>query len=227
MRIFFSLFFFVCFFSCKKEESLLIIIKENFNNKKYIKEIFKKNNIITPENILLDNNDYYFPLARIYYNSYGYDEWSTHLFNKACNTDNIFKDEATNYYISILSINKCFTELKLLIKNNSKYIDTKNLDFLLYFYNDEKLDKIENIPEKEEYFQLVYEIIKRDKETLFQKNNLFKLIKYFSKISFKNSLIKNNATQIYELIELSQNNPFLLLIYYYILEDIENFSKYI
>ena len=115
MRIILLIFFLFLIISCKKEDELITKLKENHLKNRDIKEFFKENKILLPNNISFDNPNYYYPLAKLYYDRYDFDEWSTFLFKRAFETENIFKKEAFNTYITALALNGNLAELKSII----------------------------------------------------------------------------------------------------------------
>nr|HPO50559.1 transglycosylase SLT domain-containing protein [Spirochaetota bacterium] len=132
--------------------------------------------------------------------------------NKACSPDNLFKKEATETLIKILAENKEFEELKKLLRNNFSLIDDKEeSDFFLTFLNGENLSKIKSIPHKKEFAFILYEIIKNDKKVAKKIENIEKIITFFSKLNPKDSFFVKNDFLIDEILQATDDNPFINL----------------
>jgi len=227
VRIILLIFFLFLIISCKKEDELITKLKENHLKNRDIKEFFKENKILLPNNISFDNPNYYYPLAKLYYDRYDFDEWSTFLFKRAFETENIFKKEAFNTYITALALNGNLAELKSIIKKYPTLISEKYTNFLISFANGDKFSNIETLPDRYEFFAIIYDMLQRDNEALKDSANQIKITKYLSQFALKNSYFKQNIDKISELLKMSDNNPLLSLIYFYITEDSENLPKYI
>lgn len=213
------MFVLLLFFSCKKEQDLVFSLKENIKTKGDLRESLKANGIITPYDIKLSNADYYYIFARVYYDNYGYDSYSKYLFEKAIDSENIFRSDAVNFYINVLSVNEEYSHLKVLLRKNIDLVNNNERVFLLLFLNDGDISMVESFPRKEEFLPLVFQIAKRKKELLKDNKNQFKLIDYFNGININSDFIKKRESQIHEIVKLSEYNPYLLLIYSFITDN--------
>src|SRR4030043_812697 len=100
----------------------------NINSqKKDINEILEVYNIKNPNNIIISDINYYYLYAKLFYENKKYDEWFNYYIQKAIKSENLFKNDAIQLYITYLLENKDWQNLKNFVINYQNSIKENDL----------------------------------------------------------------------------------------------------
>jgi soluble lytic murein transglycosylase len=224
---FLLIFYFISLISCideknKIEEFKKLIINSKGND---LKKTFEDYKNIDPELIVFDDPQLYYIVGKLYFNINGIDKWTYYFLKQGILQDNLFKNESLDLLIRSYIEKNEFNELKNLIKKYSDILNSEYKDILLNFLNEKHLSDFSILQSEKKFFPLYFNIIKNNTDSLKQKENQDKIIKYFINMDIDKDYFKNYMNEINEIIKLSENNPLLIIISNYINDDKESFKK--
>ena len=214
------LFIIILLFACNANNREIIKFIKGLDNKSLINSL-KELKLKNKAKIVFENADYYYIVARKYYDLYGFDDYFKYFIEEAINKDNIFNSEALDFYINSLILEEGFSYLKEIIKTNKDKLDLKYKDFLIDFSLGKNLSSINSIYNEERFFPLLCEIIKYSGELSEDDNK--KIVNFFmnGKID-KNYYIKHKL-KFEDIIIAKSNNKLIKLFYSFVIDDKENF----
>lgn len=225
----------------KNNHALLINEIKLLNNKSYeINNILEKYNLKNPNDLKISDNNYYYLLSKIFYDKYNdnkYYSWFNYLINNAIASDNVFKKEALEIYVSYLSNTKNWILVKKAIVDNKYLLTGTEYEIYLKYVDDKSLNDLSYIPDNIKLLPLIYKIISSKPEDLKNIENQFKLENFIinTKIYYKldeNENDEDNNIDILaykeylnEILNYSENNYFLYCISNYLNKNTAQFNK--
>jgi soluble lytic murein transglycosylase len=220
----------IIIFGCKnnnysKDEIIKDILASNRNNYRQILRKYRINNF---NEVKISDPNYLYLIAKLLYNKYDYNEISENLLLGAIKIENIFRDDALILYINMLIKNRSFDLLKQFIRRNEKYIKSINQDLLLDYANSVKIVNINNIPNKVEYLNILYLLIKDNyKEILSNQENKDKIDNFIVQTKLYESKDKNIYILFKDILNWNPKDYFLGCVYYSNQYSKDNLSIYI
>ncbi|MBN2545500.1 MAG: lytic transglycosylase domain-containing protein [Spirochaetes bacterium] len=194
-------------------------------NQYNLHSLLKKYNFKNSSELIIKDNSYYYPVAIYFYNKIGNSELTEYQLKYAIQTESIFKKEALLFIINKRIQDKSFEELKKVLKYYEKQLLNNDLHFFYDYLYDKKINEMTNPPEDKFYSDLIYDIVKNNRNDLIKKENIEKITNYIikSKIYLEN---ENNVTkQILDMVRWSKNDNFLSILYYYRIKQTSLFLR--
>ncbi len=199
-------------------------LSKNSNEFSNLKDILTRYNVEKPQDIYLEDSNYNYLFAKLFYKHEAYRTWFFYYINNALTSGNLFKEEAFWLLVDYLLKNRSWDTLKEIVKNN-KEIFSKNFDKKIYiiFAENKPLRELGTIPSSPDIFPLLYEVIKNNKSALKEPGNQEKIIDYLIETKIYENKEFEYKNEIKNLVVWSNYNPFLSCLYYYLTNSWEYF----
>ncbi len=170
--------------------------------------------------IVFDNPDYYYIVAKKYYELYGFDDNFKYFIEAAVDKDNIFNSEALDFYINSIILEDGFSYLKEVVKQNSNKLNEKYRDFLIDFSLGKDISEVNSIYNEQSFFPVLNEIIKHSKN--IADDGIKRIVTFFinSKLD-KNYYLKYRSDL--ENIVSRTNSDIIKLLYFFINDNESDF----
>lgn len=183
-------------------------------NEANLKEFLKNYNINKYDDFKIKDYNYYYIFAKLFYDKTAYSKWTLYLLNKAIEYDNIFRNDAINFYLKYLIENENYEKLIKFVNNNLELLKSDEYKIFIIFAANKTISDLDYINTEKSYLPVLMKIIKNNPDLLKENRNINKLHDYILETKLYDDKDKETLDFLKYIKRMSKDN-FISLTYFY------------